>query len=77
MKFKGSITYFLPNDLPLLVTYEGHDDPGQLSGPPENCYPPDSEMNVLSTTLNGEPYEPTEEQLQLIEEACWEDTHEN
>jgi hypothetical protein len=26
-------------------------DPGTISGPPENCYPPESEFEVLNTTI--------------------------
>jgi len=37
------------------VTYrlEGkcYSDPGKLSGPPEDCYPPESEANIDSVTL--------------------------
>jgi len=28
-------------------------DPGKLSGPPENCYPPESDVDLESTTITG------------------------
>ena len=56
-------------DIELSVTYEAYYQSAKLSGPPEECYPADGELNVLSFS----PDMPlSSEQQAYIEEQCWE-----
>lgn len=37
------------------IEWEGYDDPGRTYGEPGDCYPPDSERNVLDVSCGGMP----------------------
>ena len=60
------------------VEWKGYSDPGRVSGPWEDCYPPEGEMEILSVKPVGDvPAWVTDDLLrsteeQLIEEA-WEE----
>lgn len=43
-------------NLTLLIKWEGYDDPGKLSGPPEDCYPPESDMEweIVGATIEDD-----------------------
>ena len=54
------------------VKYSGYSDPGRCSGPPEMCYPPEGDMELLSVLdlQTGLPVELTsDEEEKLIDEA--------
>lgn len=34
------------NEHEITVRYGGYSDPGRLSGPPEDCYPPEGEIEI-------------------------------
>ena len=36
------------SDLQIRCDYDGYNDPGVCSGPPENCYPPEGETNITN-----------------------------
>jgi len=59
----------------LTIEYRGYSDPGRVSGPPEDCYPPEGEIEILSIT--GAPddviYALTDTQLDAIDERAFED----
>lgn len=82
MDFSGKIEFYRSDDSVLIVEYEGYDDPGKISGPPEDCYPPDSEMNIVEVVAQGKPFDiidfeslPEDEQDRIIQ-ACWDDVAE-
>lgn len=62
------------------VDYDASYDPGRLSGPPENCYPPDSEMTINSVIPDTPDWprtiaEEIEAVKDRIEEEAWEHYH--
>lgn len=64
------------HEIHVTVDYDAAHDPGRISGPPENCYPPESEMTINSITGDF-PAGVTMEmasayQLEKIEEEAWE-----
>lgn len=52
------------------VTYEAFYQKAKVSGPPEDCYPAESELNLLSVNLLEGDELPSRDRLI---EACWED----
>ena len=76
MNFSGKIEFYRTDDSVLIVEYEGYDDPGKVSGPPEDCYPPDSEMNITSIKSGDLEIEVLDDELQLINQKCWDDVEE-
>ena len=54
------------------VTYEAYWDPGKINGPPENCYPPEGELNVLAL---DPPLVLDAAQQEYLEDQCWDDFH--
>lgn len=48
-KFSGTQTINL--DIEVEFEYDGCYDPGNTYGPPENCYPPERELNVNVTGI--------------------------
>lgn len=63
------------------IEYSAFRDPGKTSGPPEDCYPPDNEMEILSVKpVNLLPpgitldqfNEIVESNIDAIEEKAWE-----
>ena len=77
MKLSGSTTVWLPSrtsdeadELPIDVLWEATHTPGVTSGPPENCYPDDTELEVTSIKLHGDDFEPTDDEWEIIEEQC-------
>ena len=65
--------------LDLDVTYSASYTPAKLSGPPEDCYPEDSECEVTSIAYGGEDITDllSEKVLEQIEAKVWEDANEN
>ena len=61
------------HDIPLTIKYTGWEDTGRTSGPPENCYPPEGELDFqvfigeddITALIAGDI-------LKKIEDACWE-----
>ena len=54
------------------VEYRGYSDPGRTYGPPEDCYPPEGEIEILSITCNGEPFIAAEKEAERIEQLAYE-----
>ena len=76
MNFTGKIEFYRSDDSCLIVEYEGYDDPGKTSGPWEDCYPPSDEMSILSIKQDGKDVEVSDEEMERIEQACWDDVAE-
>lgn len=71
-RYEGTCDCFLPHsDDAYVVKYKAYDDPGRTYGEPEKCYPPESEMEIL--TVNGAEPELADSDMERIEEQCWED----
>lgn len=66
------------HEIHVTVDYDAAYDPGRISGPPENCYPPESEMTINSITPTGALPDgvaidmANNRQLERIEEEAWE-----
>mgnify|MGYP000582560309 CR=1 FL=1 len=66
------------HEVPVEVDYDATYDPGRSYGPPENCYPPESEMTINSIVPVTE--WPTgitldmasAKQLEQMEQEVWE-----
>lgn len=54
-KRKGERTFYCVVPVSVRVTATGYSDPGRLSGPPEDCYPPESECEpgTIETMESG------------------------
>lgn len=61
-------------DLELDVTYEAWHQRAKVSGPPEDCYPADGELTVISTSPE---FTPTPQQQAYVEDCCWEHFFQN
>lgn len=44
------------NEIDLYITGDGYYDPGRISGPPEDCYPPEGDMEIVSIETDDGPY---------------------
>jgi hypothetical protein len=67
------------DDVEVTVTYYAEYQRGRFSGPPEDCYPDDSSMEIQSIKL-GDGTELKEEMLtdrqrDALEDKCWQDYH--
>ena len=72
-------------DVDLTVNfYASKPVPARLSGPPEDCYPAEGELNILSLTTDApshlqalvDDYLQTSDMQERIYEAAWEHFHE-
>lgn len=65
--------------LDLDVTYSASYTPSKTSGPPENCYPEDQELDIESITYSGEDVMDllADSVIEQIEAKCWEDANAN
>ena len=54
------------------VSYKGYSDPGRTYGPPEDCYPPEGEVEIISITCDGEPFVAAETEAERIEKLAFE-----
>ena len=63
-------------DYEVLVKYKGYSDPGRFSGPPENCYPPEGEMEI---DVIGLPpgITPSDKEQERLEDLAYERLHED
>jgi hypothetical protein len=72
------------NEIDLTIEYDAVYQPAKVSGPPEDCYPDESSLDITDVTFDLSPDATvTEEQViafitqpimeQKLEEACWED----
>lgn len=72
-KFLMNLPY-LEGEIEVCVDYDATCDPGKVSGPPEDCYPPYEEMIINSvTTKDGSDFNTTESDMEAIEQAAWDD----
>ena len=54
------------------VEYKGYSDPGNTYGPPENCWPPEGEVEILSIIFDGQPFIAAESEGERIEQLAFE-----
>ena len=59
------------------VEYKGYGDPGCTYGPVEMCYPPEGEIEILSITLDGQPFIAAESEGERIENTAFEHLQED
>lgn len=53
-RFKGTVYVTATTEIGshrLELSVSAYHDPGRTSGPPEDCYPPESELEILSARL--------------------------
>ena len=61
------------NEHEITVRYRGYSDPGRLYGPPENCYPPESEIELEYEGIpEGVDFGDLDAIHERIEEEAWE-----
>ena len=53
-------------EVDVAVTFSGYYDPGQTYGPPENCYPPEGEVNIQSIQVELEPTQDFDEWVKKV-----------
>lgn len=69
------------HEIPVTVDYDAEYDPGRVTGPWEDCYPPSGDMTINSIEPVGEwPVGITldmasDNQLEKIEDEAWEHYH--
>jgi hypothetical protein len=53
-EFTHSYTQTLPDgrEVDVELAFTGYYDPGRCYGPPEDCYPPDGEVNIHQATTD-------------------------
>jgi len=68
-EFEAVVTDVDGNEHDVLVKYQGYSDPGFISGPPENCYPPEGEIEIEVTGLPAGVIPDDDEQERLEELA--------
>ena len=49
-EFETTIVDVHGNEIDIVVGYKGYSDPGKLYGPPEDCYPPEGEIEITYIT---------------------------
>jgi hypothetical protein len=74
-KGSGEFTFYVEVDdgkeVPITVKWRGYSDSGQLSGPPENCYPPEGEME-LEYELPSNAFDSAEKLHEQIEQMAYD-----
>ena len=75
--FTHCLTIGDEEDVEVEVEWEGYYEPARISGPPENCYPEESEMDILEVIRidTRQPVVLTEDQLDELTERAWEKLH--
>lgn len=70
------------HEIPVRIDYDAIYQPARISGPPENCYPDESEMTINAIEPLGDlPEGITQKILEEvaadmgIEDECWEHYH--
>ena len=63
-------------ELELDISASGYYDPGRLSGPPENCYPPEGDLEIISIELDGKKWDGqlTGDEYNKVIEKLWENS---
>lgn len=57
----------------LTIDFDGYYDEGHMSGPPEDCYPPEGEVTFRSVSVDGgkpEDWDAWAERVELTDEEC-------
>lgn len=57
----------------LTVRFSGYVDPGRCYGPPENCYPPEGEIEIDYTLPAGVEFADTLHEK--LEDQAWDNLH--
>lgn len=70
-EFETTITDKDGLEVDVVVEYKGYYDPGKLYGPPENCYPPEGEVEVLAIRGIDKADIPLAE-FKRLEDLMWE-----
>jgi hypothetical protein len=61
------------NEHEVTVTYRGYSDPGRTYGPPEECYPPEGEMDIAIDGIpDGVDFGDRDALHQRLEDQAWE-----
>jgi hypothetical protein len=72
LEMEGGNNANTPIKFTALVRFYGYNDPGRISGPPENCYPPESEntYEVLEVTLPPGQESEKEQAMEIANKAA-------
>ena len=74
-KGSGEFTFYVEVDdgkeTPINVKWRGYSDSGRLSGPPEDCYPPEGEME-LDYQLPSNAFDSAEKLHEQIEQMAYD-----
>jgi hypothetical protein len=74
-KGSGEFTFYVEVDdgqeTSITVKWRGHSDSGRLSGPPEDCYPPEGEME-LDYQLPSNAFDGAEKLHEQIEQMAYD-----
>ena len=82
MKRKGSGEFLFyvelcdGSEISIPVKWRGYSDSGQLSGPPENCYPPEGEME-LDYQLPSDTFDDAKKLHEQIEQMAYDNLMEH
>ena len=68
--FEATVTAEGGEEVNIEITYTGYSDPGRVSGPPEDCYPPEGEIELEIEGLGG--FFISDSEYERLEELAWE-----
>lgn len=76
-KINASCCFYImrgEDELELDISAKGYYDPGRLSGPPENWYPPESGLEITAIELDGKKWDGqlTNEEHDKAIEKLWD-----
>ena len=86
LKFSTFLSRGVDHEIDLTIVFSGYSDPGRTYGLPENCYPPESEVEFHTVAVDGD--EPidfdawsekiglTNDERNRLEEFAYEAMHE-
>ena len=71
--FEMTVTDLDGNEVDAEIAYSGYYDPGVCSGPIDNCYPPEGEVEIQSIIVAGKFISVEADEEHRIIEQCYAD----